>query len=320
MAGSFPPAILLAGDLFLIEERYKTLLKDFQSKIKGEIHTQSFKLTDTPLDSVLAEARTLPFLASFQVLRVQEAQSLKEKKQEPLANYLESPNANTVLILEAVELEKDSALAKLAGKKGQVFFLEDSEKKVAGAKLVREKLRRAGKTFAPGALERLEEQAGDAPAFIDSVIDQLILYMGDKTEITEDIVETFQENWKEPNIFTLTDAIVTRRRKEALVCLQQILEQGEKEIIPLIGMLHWQIRRFWQAKVLLEDGVSQNEIFKKCKIYPKQAPFFLRQLQALTRKKLEQALEGLFQLDWGLKTGRSEGAVDLEKWVVQLTS
>ncbi len=45
--------------------------------------------------------------------------------------------------------------------------------------------------------------------------------------------------------------------------------------------------------------------------------FFMRQLQPLSRKKLEQALEGLFHLDWGLKSGRAEGAIDLEKWVVQ---
>lgn len=315
------PATLLAGDLYLVEEKAKSLIQSIQSEIKGEVHLQSFKLTETPLDKIISSARSLPFLTEFQIFRVQEVQALKEKKLESLTEYLSSPSPSTALIFEAISLDKDHALVKLlTAKKAPVFFLEDADKKGAGSRLVREKMRRSGKTLAPGVLERLEEQAGDAPAFIDSVLNQLILYAADKTEITEEMVDQFQENWKEPNIFTLTDALVSRRKKEALVCLKQILEQDEKDVISLIGLLHWQIRRFWQAKVLLEDGVSQSDLLRKVKVSPRQAPFFMRQLQSLSRKKLEQSLEGLFQLDWGLKSGRAEGAIDLEKWVIQTVS
>lgn len=313
------PAALLAGDLYLIEEKAKSLIQTFQGNLKADgLHLQSFKLTETPLDTILTACRNLPFLVSFQIFRVQEAQALKEKKLESLTEYLNSPSSFSALIFEAVSIEKDHALVKLLNaKKAPVYFLDDLEKRGAGAKLVREKLRKSGKTLAPGVLERLEEQGGDAPAFIDSVLDQLLLYAADKKEITEEMLEQFQENWKEPNIFVLTDALVSRRKKDALICLKQILEQDEKEVISLIGLLHWQIRRFWQAKVLQEDGVSQSEILRKVKVSPKQAPFFTRQLQGLSRRKLEEALEGLFQLDWGLKSGRAEGAADLEKWVIQ---
>lgn len=315
------PAALLAGDLYLVEEKAKTLIQNIQSDIKGEVYLQTFKLTETPLDSIIASARSLPFLTSFQIFRVQEAQSLKEKKLESLAEYLSSPSSSAALIFEAASIDKDHALIKLLlTKKAPILFLEDTDKRIAGSKLVREKLRKSGKTLAPGVLERLEEQAGDAPALIDSVLNQLILYAADQTEITEEMAERFQENWKEPNIFTLTDALMAGRKKEALVCLKQILEQDEKDVISLIGLLHWQIRRFWQAKVLMEDGVSQSDLLRKVKVSPRQAPFFMRQLQSLSRKKLETSLEGLFQLDWGLKSGRAEGAIDLEKWVMQTVS
>ncbi len=315
------PATLLVGDLYLLEEKAKSLIQAFQSEIKGEVHLQAFKLTETSLDSILSASRSLPFLTDFQIFRVQEVQALKEKKLESLTEYLTAPSPTTALLFEAVSLDKDHALVKLlTAKKAGILYLEDSEKKGAGARLVREKLRKSGKTLAPGVLERLEEQAGDAPAFIDSVLDQLILYAADQKEITEEMAEQFQENWKEPNIFTLTDALMSRRKKEALVCLKQILAQDEKDVISLIGLLHWQIRRFWQAKALSEDGVSQSDLLRKVKVSPKQAPFFMRQLQSLSRKKLEQSLEGLFQLDWGLKSGRAEGAADLEKWVIQTVS
>ena len=310
-------AMLMVGDPFLMEERVKFLLAETRSKIQGEVSLQAYKLTETPLETIFSAARTLPFLTSFQIFRLQEAQSLKDKKIEVIADYLANPSTSSLLIFEAAELAKDHALAALLSKTGQVIFLEASEKRSAGGRFVRDKIKRAGKVLAPGVLERLEEQAAEAPSFMDSVIDQLVLYAGEKAEITEEMLDQFEENWKEPSIFVLTDALAGRKVKEALVCLEQILAQDEKEIIPMLGLLHWQIRRFWQAKVLSDEGVSQSEILKRCKISPRQAPFFWRQLQPLSRKKLEQALEGLFQLDWALKTGRAEGAVDLEQWVVR---
>lgn len=314
------PASLIVGDLYLVEEKTKSLIQILRSEVKGEVSLQSFKLTETPLDTVITASRSLPFFTDFQIFRVQEVQALKEKKLESLTEYLNSPSPTTAFIFEAISLDKDHPLVKLLNsKKAPILFLEDSDKKGAGARLVREKLRKSGKTLAPGVLERLEEQAGDAPALIDSVLNQLILYAADHTEITEEMADRFQENWKEPNIFTLTEALVSMRKKEALVCLKQILEQDDKDVISLIGLLHWQIRRFWQARVLLEDGVSQSDLLRKVKVSPKQAPFFMRQLQSLSRKKLEESLEGLFQLDWGLKSGRAEGAVDLEKWVIETT-
>jgi DNA polymerase III delta subunit len=150
MAGSFSPATLLVGDLYLLEERSKALRLDFEQKIKGEIFTQLFSLTETPLDSILASARNLPFLASFQIFRIQNTQALKEKKLESLSEYLQNPSKTTALIFEAPSLDKDHALVKLLNKSGTVIYIEAADKKMAGVKLVREKIRRAGKTLAPG--------------------------------------------------------------------------------------------------------------------------------------------------------------------------
>lgn len=317
MGGRYPSAMLLVGDSFLIEERLKTLAAELRSKIQGDLFLQSYKCGETPLEQILSAARTLPFLAAFQVFRLQDAQSLKDNKIEILADYLAHPSNTALLVFEATELAKDHALAALVAKSGPVTFLESGEKRTVGGRFVRDEFRRAGKSPAPGVLERLEDQAAEAPAFIDSVIDQLVLYAGTQHEITEEMLDHFEENWKGPNVFALTDAIAGRKVKDALICLKQILAQDEKEIIPLLGLLHWQVRRFWQAKVLMEEGVPQNEILKRCKISPRQSPFFLRQLQPVTRQRLEQALEGLFKLDWALKSGRAEGAVDLEKWVIE---
>ncbi len=319
MADAFPSACLLAGDSYLAEQKYEQILKGLQTKTKGELAVHSRSLLETPLESILSEARSLPFLSAGQIFKLTDAQSLKEKHAEMMERYLQAPPAFSHLVFEAETIEKDHFLSKLLAPIGGVFLMETSQKKGSGERFIREKMRQAGKVLTPDAMQVLEDQSGDEPAFLDSILDQLILYAGSEKEITGVMVDAFKENWKEPNVFALTDAIAAKKTGEAILLANQILEKSDREMIGLLGLLHWQIRRFWQAKALLEDGVPQAEVMRKCKISPKQAPFFWRQLQSFSRKKLEKILEGLFDLDWKLKTGRAEGNAAIEAWLVNAT-
>ncbi len=315
------PIYLFSGDSFLTEKKYEAVLAQIKDYFKGsEVAVQSAHLSDTSLDSILAQARNLPFLAAAQVFRVQDAGSLKEKNCEPLGRYLAAFPKTSFLIFEAASIEKDHPLVTFAQKHGQAEQMEAAGRKSASAAFIRDKIRRAEKTMAPAALQRLEEQMGDSPAFLDSVVEQLILYSGESKEITEDMFEIFEENWKSADVFSLTDAIMARKSGQALSVVKRLMEENDKDLISLLGLLHWQIRRFWQARVLLDEGNAENMIFKKCKVSPRQAPFFMRQVRAFPRKKLEECLEGLFQMDWKIKTGRADGPLALETWVVKATS
>jgi len=71
---------------------------------------------------------------------------------------------------------------------------------------------------------------------------------------------------------------------------------------------------------LLDEGESEGRVMQKCRISPKQAPFFKRQFKHFSRVQLERALENLFQLDWKLKTGQVNGPLAMEAWVIETTS
>lgn len=320
MGQGLPSAYLLIGDPFLAAQKSESLLQEIQKNLSGEVAVKNVDLAQTPLGSILTEARTLPFLASGQIFSLQNAQDLEEKSLAVFEQYLSNPPATSFFIFKAAGLEKDHPLAGLILKKGKVYVLDPVEKKSAGARLIREKLTRAGKAIAPSALRRLEEQMAEAPAFLDSLLDQLILYAGDQREIGEPIVEAFEEKWQSTNIFKLVDALASKKREEALVLFERIFQEDDYDWVSLIGLLHWQIRRLWQARVLLDEGASETVIGKKCRLSFKQSTFFMRQVRALSRHKLEEALEGLFQLDWRLKSGRAEERLGIETWILQATS
>lgn len=311
--------VLLVGDSFLIDEKVKILIKKIEKDYSAEIAQQVFRLSDASLAPILTQARTLPFLAGAQVFRVKGAEVLKKGDVELLETYLANPSKTTYFFFEAESLEKSHGLFKLLQSQGEIHLLEDHEKKSAASRFIQEKLKQAGKTIAPAALLRIQEDVGDQPAFLESVIERLILFAGEESQVSELMVETFHEDFRQLNVFKLTDAIAGGQTENGLGLLTGWLEETDNDFPGLVGVLHWQIRRLWIGKVLMEQGAGESVLIKKCKISPKQMPFFMRQVRFFSRKKLELALEGLFQLDWKIKTGGTVGRAALENWLIQTT-
>lgn len=321
MTTKFPSAYLLAGDAYLAETKLQAVLKDFQKAYPGELHIPSYRLSETPLEVILTESHTLPFYAAAQAIRVRDAEELKEAKAELIESYLKNPPPATLILFEAADIPRDHFLVKLVLKLGEVHYADGAQDRKSGAeRLIREKLRGAGKSLAPDALVRLEEIAQEAPAFLEALLDQLVTYSGAGETVTAAMIENFEQDAAKIDVFTLTDAIAAKKTPRALTLLERLLEDGDRDIISFLGLLHWQFKRFWLAKVGMEDGEPEAGLLRKCKVSPKQAPFFLRQLKLFTRKKLERSLEELFQIDWKIKTGQADGPLALEKWVIETTA
>ncbi|MBI3313201.1 MAG: DNA polymerase III subunit delta [Candidatus Omnitrophica bacterium] len=317
---SFKVLTLFVGDPFLAEEKFQNSLGEIRKKIAGEIPVQTFRLFETPLESILTEARTLPFLAPAQIFRIKDAERLKKGDLEILGEYLTRPSQTTFIFFEAQTLEKKGGLADLIGSAGAVCYLDEDQKQASGLRLIQEKLKMFDKTITPAARQELMGRMGDTPVLLDSVLEQLIQYAGSEKEITEDMVESFAEKTQTPDGFQLINALAGQNKPEALRVLKELLAKNDEDVISLLGLLHWQLRRFWLGRTLLEEGTSENVLLKRCGIYPKQAPFFMRQIRRFSLKGLERAVEGLFQMDWKLKTGRTEGPAALEAWVCEITS
>lgn len=320
MSSKILPAYLLIGDAFLCQEKFQSLLDSIKKQGTGEMAVWNYRLKETPLDRVLVEARALPFLAAFQVFRLREAGELKSKDCESLSDYLERPAPAACLIFETEELAQDHPLAKAVRKYGETVLLDAKQKKEAGNSFIKQKLRQLGKRLTPQAAAVLEERLGDAPSLLDSALEHLASLSGTREEIDESMVEQLDEKRQDVHVFQLANAIASRKTGEALTVLHRILQKDEGEIPSLVGFLHWQMKRFWQAQKMLGTGQPQETVLRRCKVYPKQAPFFLRQLRSFSKTKLEEALEGLFQLDWKMKTGQVDGMAGIEAWVIKVTS
>ncbi|MCM8775735.1 MAG: DNA polymerase III subunit delta [Candidatus Omnitrophica bacterium] len=311
---------LLIGHPFLVDEKFQTLVGEIQKKITNQISVQTFCLTEISLGEILTQARTLPFLAEAQVFRIREIETIPKDDLGKLETYLARPAPATYLVLEAESLEKKSALIELIRRYGHVFALDDRSVETASARLIQEKLKRFGKTMNPEVQERLLEGIGPVPTFLNSVLDQLIAYAGNQKQITESMVEAFKVKLNHIDGFELANAIGSQKTQESLRMLKELLRQNDEDVVALLGLLHWQLRRLWEARVLLDEGKREEVVLKRCSVPPQYGPFFIRQVKGFTRTRLEDVLERLFWIDWQLKTGRVDGPAALEAWVIRATA
>lgn len=310
------PLVLLVGDAFLRKQKAAVLIASFQKDFAEALPHQKFDLDSSSLEAVLAAARTLPFLSSGQILTVQGADSLKDRDAQAFAAYLEKPNPKTFIIFEAEEFKEKDDFSKLMKAKGQIFLLSKDEAKTAGASFVQQKLAFYKKTMSPGAKARLLAMCGDAVTFLDTMLERLVQFAGERYEIDEAMVGEFEENWTTLDIFKLTNAFLERNSGRILKIFRDLMEVYEADLISIVGILHWQLRQLWQAGVLLAEGASEREVCSKCRMPPQK----IASLRKFPLRKLEEALEALYQIDKKAKTGQMDGVAGVEAWLLEYSS
>jgi len=307
---------LIAGDSFLRAQKIKALTAEIEKGTKAPLARQTYDLGESSLEEILSAARTLPFFSSGQIFCIQSAGSLKSADLAVLEAYLEHPSQGTTLIFEAEEIKGVSELQKIVKARGQVIPLAKEEARGAGASFIQQKLAQHGKVMTPGAKAKLLAMCGEAVVFLDTMIERIVQFSGDRREIDEAMVLKFEENWSEMDVFKLTAALVDRDPARALQVFRDLMGLYEADLVSLVGILHWQLRQLWEAATLLRSGVSEREICSKLRMPPAR----LAALKRFPTERLEAAVEALYQIDKKSKTGQIEGVPGVEAWLLEYAS
>ncbi|OQA56091.1 MAG: DNA polymerase III subunit delta [Candidatus Omnitrophica bacterium ADurb.Bin277] len=311
---------LIGGDPFLRAQQAEKIISEFEKQTGGSLSSQVFRPDEISLESILAAARTLPFLAKGQVIRIQSSEKLKSGDLELLENYCSRPAQSTLLIFEADSLEGKTELQRLIAAKGRVITPAKEEARSAAQAYLHHKLAKFKKTMTPPARQRIFEMCGEAVVFLDSMLDRLIQYAGDRSEIDEEMVAEFTENWADVSIFQLTDAILVNDRAKAVKVLRALLESSDSDPKSLIGIIHWQMRQLWQGAALSEAGVSEQEIFSRMKVPAFRKQSFFSSIKRYGSGRLERAIEALYQLDKKAKAHQVEAAPGIESWLLEFVA
>ena len=275
-----PKVILIGGEEeFLKEDALQKIKKDLIEHEFEEFNYNLFFGKDANISTILDAANTLPFMADKRMVVVKNADQMKSQDREILSKFCFSMKETTCMVLTG----------------GKTFLKDKSFTLIKDAKVINcrplyesklnswiiGRLKMAGKSMSPTAIERLKEIAPKDLESLSLEIEKLACYAGKRDEISIEDVERVAGEGGIDNIFDLTDAIGRKDAGGALKISLLLRREGRKPH-ETIGLIAWHIRKMYgQAK-----GFHKEEA--------------------------EKGLELLLRTDSYLKTGRipENGAIE----------
>ncbi len=310
-----PFLYLYTGEEFLRRSKIEGLIRELVPDDLRSTNLSHIYSDDLDWSELLTQASTSSLLGGTQVFWISNIDQLKKSDWSSFEQYCLKPSSDTLFIFEADDLAATHALTKLVGVHGKHIYLSDQERE-GGFEVLKTKLRKFGKKMTPDAWQLLEDRLGGSLRFMDLAIDQLILYVeGTTIEATD--LEKITKEFLEYEPFELTEAIAQRNISRAIKIFNFFYELSS-DLTSIVGLIHWQLKRIWQAKMVLLRGGSKEDILKLVKIPPYRLSGFLNQLKQFEMTRLEKLLNQLWQMDWNSKTGQFDAKIAMETFLAQV--
>lgn len=327
LKGSFKPIYVLHGtETFIIGEWLDLLTEHALEPGTKDFALSKYDLYETPLEQVIEDAETMPFLASRKLVIAANAQFLTgskdtskaEHRTELLQAYAEKPSDTTILVLTV-------AADKLDERKKIVKSLKQADAVVPFAPLspaelhswIVKKASGWGVRIDDDAVQALLERVGGNCAALAAEIEKMSLYAGKGNAITRSVVEELAVRTTEQNVFLLVEEIAKLRPERAMTILHDLLKEKE-EPIKLLILIARQFRMMLGAKELARKGFSQAQIASQLGAHPFAVKIASEQAKRYKTETLERIIAELADLDYGMKTGKIDKVLGLELFILRL--
>lgn len=321
-AGHIAPLYLIEGtEAFLAREAVAAITEAVQKRYEHCAMTSQDGST-VRLAEVMDSVRTLDMFHPARLTVVSNADSLLTKGGKPiknrwdlLADYAEGPPKDGYLVLLLNSVNRSYRLAKtVLANDGLVVCNRIYPNQVMPWILDRVGLHGCKIDSAAAAL--LADFLGTDLGTIDSELEKLATYIGQRKSITADDVEAASLRDRGREIYDLTDAIGERNASEALVILDRLLEQSSHPS-PILFSVSRHIRRLWAVKELLLNGLKPVDAVRKVGVnYFIEK--FLAQVNAFSLGDLRRSTHALTQCEARMKRSAAPPRVLLETTLVGL--
>jgi DNA polymerase-3 subunit delta len=184
---------------------------------------------------------------------------------------------------------------------------------------------RNGVRFDADAARELADALGSDMMLIASEWNKLVLYAGEKKQVTLGDVETMVLAAKQRSLYELTDAISAKDTPRALELLQGLFNASDGGEDSAIGHLYMLARTFRQMLVILEKNVRDSRaiwqaLWQGFRMPPFAADDLIRQARRYkSSREITRALRLIARADLELRSQPPDKRLVLEKLVFDLT-
>lgn len=335
-ASQIMPVYLLFGEeAFLRDLAVETITKKVLGDGFSEFDRSVFDVSETKIEDILVAARRLPFgqkhvveIRNVKIAAVSSKDTLKERDEQLIKEYLEKPSQTSVLIFVAEEFDRRRKLAKLFLEKASVVEF----KKLHGTELVawiKKKFESMQVMAEDSAIELLIRLVGNSLQELSLECEKLATAV--LTESTADDPDTERQSISAelirrlvpdrfvPENFVLADYLLEKNRVKAMETLRKLLDEGVEPTL-LLGLIASSFRRIFLIKEMMKKDMDRVQIARIAKIpYHRQEEYF-RIARRSDAKRLSDCLIKIAEADLAIKTSRSTPRLQLEILLLELTS
>ena len=118
-----------------------------------------------------------------------------------------------------------------------------------------------GKFIDNDGAQLIAELLGTNLNSLSTELEKLVLYVGDKKEITDHDVATMVGNITIVDNFKMVNLLSNKQSSKAMYMLLQVLNSNQERPEMLLGLLKWQFKRLYSIKKSLSEGISLTTIF-----------------------------------------------------------
>lgn len=320
-AGEIDPVYLLTGLEQHLFDSTITRLK----KALPDIDAASvirFDLDETPVEAVIEEADTLPFLEDRKLIIAGNASFLKasDKTREKVTHNLElleawlanpSPTATVVFIAPYEKLDARKRITKIIKEHATVI----ESKRLQGKDLftwIQQEAGANGSRIGPTEAEFLVKMAGDDLLALSSEIGKMATYLNGNGDITAEVIESLVPRTPEMDVFRLTDAYVSGKVSNTVAIYHDLLRNGEEPIM-LTSLIASQVRLMVHVGLLQKKGYQQHQIAKTLSVHPYRVKLMMENRSLPSSERLLLIISKLAAIDYKLKSssGKRERILEL---------
>lgn len=327
--GNISPIYVCFGtESYIMNEFIERLLEQLVQPEHREMAIVRFDTGETPVDVIIEEAETLPFLVPSKIILVRDSvlfaagkeSTRVEHRPERLLAYMGQPSDTTILVfmIPHEKLDERKKLVKTAKSNDSVISFSPLQSE----ELLQWLLKRASnqsRSMGNQAAEELLRRVGTDMHALAAETDKLCLHAGTGGSVTLEAVQSLVPMATEQNVFKLTEELAALRTAEAITLYYDLLKQRE-EPIKLMALLVRQFRNMLYVKELGSQGYSPQQMASQLGLHPYAVKITGDQARKFSQERLASMLSELADLDYAMKTGRVEKTLGLELFLLKTGS
>jgi DNA polymerase-3 subunit delta len=335
--------VLLGDEVFLYERCRRAVLETLVPQELRDFCLSDLDLAESNVFEVLDRARTPSLMAPFQVFFVRGLKALytrgaKKDEFAAIDEYFRSPNPQSLILFVAdhlripsdprrMDMEDKNRYERIRETLGDwCGMVELARADEADAlRWISSESERNQVRFDADAARELADALGADMMLIASEWNKLVLYAGEKRQVTLGDVETMVLAAKQRSLYELTDAISAKDTRRALLLLQGLLNASDGAEDSAIGHLYMLARTFRQMLVILEKNVRDSRaiwqaLWQGFRMPPFAANDLIRQSRRYkSSREITRALRLIARADLELRSQPPDKRLVLERLVFDLT-